>query len=187
MAFYTRKELEELGFKYIGKNVKISNRASIYNHELISIGDNSRIDDFCVLSGKITIGKNVHIAVYCNMAGGEKGIVMEDFSGLAYGVNVFTQSDDYTGLTLTNPTIPDKYKKETKKPIFINKHVIIGAGSMIFPGVTIEEGCSVGAMSMVTKNTKPWKIYSGIPARPINDRKKDMLDLERQYLEELKL
>lgn len=182
MAFYTQNELDNMKFKHIGRNVKISSKASIYNCDCISIDDNSRIDDFCVLSGNITIGKNVHIAVFCNLAGGEKGIFMEDFSGLAYSVNVFTQSDDYTGLTLTNPTIPDKFKLEKKSAIYIKKHVIVGAGSMIFPGVILAEGCSVGAMSMVTKSTEEWKIYSGIPAKPFKDRKKDMLDLEEEFL-----
>lgn len=185
MAYYEKEELEKIGFKYLGKNVKISNKASIYNPEHISIGDNSRIDDFCVLSGKILIGKNVHIAVFCNLAGGEEGIVIEDFSGLAYGVHIFTQSDDYTGMTLTNPTIPDKYKAETKKPVLIKKHVIIGAGSILFPGVTIEEGCSIGAMSLVTKSTESWKIYYGIPAKPIKDRKKNMLEYEKKYQDEI--
>jgi len=185
MAFYKREELKKMGFKHLGNDVKISDKASIYNHEMISIDDNSRVDDFCVLSGNITIGKNVHIAVFSNMAGGEKGIVMEDFSGLAYGVNVFTQSDDYTGLTLTNPTVPDEYKKETKKAILIKRHVIIGAGSMVFPGVVLEEGCSVGAMSMVTRSTQPWKIYSGIPAKPIKERRKDILEYEERYLKEI--
>ncbi|MBS4539285.1 acyltransferase [Clostridium sp. D2Q-11] len=182
MGFYSERELKQMGFKYIGKNVKLSNKASIYNPECISIDDNSRIDDFCVISGNVNIGKNVHIAVFCNVAGGEKGIIMEDFSGLAYGVNVFTQSDDYTGKTLTNPTIPSKYKKETKKEILIGKHVIVGANSIIFPGVNLSEGCSVGAMSMVTKSTEPWKIYFGIPAKIVKDRKKDMLKYEIEYL-----
>lgn len=186
MAFYTQDELKTMNFKDLGENVKISKNASIYNHELISIGDNSRIDDFCVLSGNITIGKNVHVAVFCNLAGGEKGIIMEDFSGLAYSVNVFTQSDDYTGKSLTNPTVPDKYKLETKKQVVLKKHVIVGAGSIIFPGVILEEGCSVGAMAMVTRSTEPWKIYSGIPAKPIKDRKKDLLVCEKEYLEDAK-
>ena len=184
MAFYTENELLEMGFKHIGKNVKLSNKASIYNHEEISIGDNSRIDDFCVLSGKIDIGKNVHVAVFCNIAGGEKGVIMDDFSGLAYGVNVFTQSDDYSGETLTNPTIPDKFKSEIKSSIKICKHVIVGAGSIIFPGVILEEGCSIGAMSLVVKSTESWKIYSGIPAKIVKDRKKNMLDLEKAFLKE---
>jgi acetyltransferase-like isoleucine patch superfamily enzyme len=186
MGFYSKKQLNEMGFKYIGDNVKVSKKASIYNPELISIDNNSRIDDFCVLSGKIKIGKYVHIAVYCNLAGGEMGIVMEDFSGLAYSVNVFTQSDDYSGRTLTNPTIPDKYKDEIKKPIMIKKHVIVGAGSMIFPGVTLSEGCSVGAMSMVTKDTEQWKIYFGVPAKAIKERRKDMLEYEDALIQEIK-
>ncbi len=184
MAFYSETELQALGFARIGINVKISKLASIYNHDTISIGNNSRIDDFCVLSGKISIGNNVHIAVQCNLAGGEKGITLEDFSGLAYGVNLFTQSDDYSGMTMTNPTIPSKYKREKKKAIFVGRHVIIGAGTYVFPGVHILEGCSVGAMSMVTHSTKEWTVYFGIPAKALKPRKKALLELEKQYLKE---
>lgn len=185
MAYYTDEEVRQIGFKTIGKNVKISNKASIYNAEQIEIGDNSRIDDFCLLSGKIRLGRNIHITPYCNLAGGEKGIIIDDFSTLAYGVNVFTQSDDYLGETMTNSTIPLKYKKEYKKEIHICKHVIIGAGSYIMPGVRLEEGTSIGAMSLMTKSSKPWKVYVGIPAKVIKKRKKDLLKLEKQYLEEM--
>lgn len=184
MAFYTREQLERLGFKALGCNVLVSDKASIYNHKQIEIGDNSRIDDFCIISGSVTIGRNVHIAVFCNVAGGEKGIVLEDFSGLAYGCQVFTQSDDYSGRTLTNPTVPDHYKKETKAAIRIGRHSIVGASSIILPGVTLAEGTSVGAMTMVTKNTEPWSIYFGIPAKKIKDRKRDLLELEAKYLAE---
>lgn len=183
MAYYTKEQLKQLGFKDIGENVKISDKASIYNCDQIEIGDNSRIDDFCVVSGKIKIGRNVHIAPFCLVAGGEKGIVFEDFSGLAYQVQVFTQSDDYSGRTLTNPTIPDEYKKEAKKEVFIGKHSIVGAGSIIMPGVVLAEGTSVGAMSLVLKSTEPWGIYVGNPAKRLKDRKKDLLELEKQYLE----
>jgi acetyltransferase-like isoleucine patch superfamily enzyme len=183
MAYYTKEQLKQLGFKDIGENVKISDKASIYNCDQIEIGDNSRIDDFCVISGKIKIGKNVHIAPFCLIAGGEKGIIFEDFSGLAYQVQVFTQSDDYSGRSLTNPTIPDEYKKEVKKEILIKKHSIVGAGSIIMPGVILAEGTSVGALSLVRKPTEEWSIYLGNPAKKIANRKKDLLELEKQYLE----
>lgn len=182
MGFYNVKELKEMNFKYLGKNVKISRKASIYNTNQISIDDDSRIDDFCVVSGKVTIGKNVHIAVFCNLAGGEKGIFLEDFSGLAYGVHVFSQSDDYSGKSLTNPTIPDQFKNVLKNHVIIKKHVIVGAGSMVFPGVIIEEGCSIGAMTLVTRSTEPWKIYSGIPAKIVKERSKDILNIEKDFL-----
>ena len=114
MSYYTESQLKEIGFKSLGKNVKISNKSSIYEPEKIEIDNNSRVDDFCILSGRIVIGKNIHITPYCNLAGGEKGIFIDDFSTLAYGVNVFTQSDDYQGSSMTNSTIPVKYKKEKK-------------------------------------------------------------------------
>ncbi|MEI6437702.1 MAG: acyltransferase [Candidatus Omnitrophota bacterium] len=182
MAYYDETQLKALGFKRLGKNVKISTHASIYNAEMIEVGDHSRVDDFCLLSGKITIGKFVHVAPYCNMAGGEKGIVMEDFSGLAYGVQVFTQSDDYSGKTLTNPTVPDRFKNETKKEILIRRHSIVGTGSVILPGVTLEEGTSVGAMSLVRKSTQAWGIYMGNPAKRIMERHRDLLALEEEFL-----
>lgn len=185
MAYLTQMQLEQMAFKSLGQNVLISDKASIYNADQIEIGNNSRIDDFCVVSGKVSIGMNVHFAAFCLVAGGKKGIIFEDFSGLAYQVQVFTQSDDYSGKTLTNPTIPLEYKLEQKRAVHIKKHVIIGAGSIILPGVTLEEGCSVGAMSLVRKSTEPWGIYVGNPAKRLKDRKKDLLVLEEQYLAEI--
>lgn len=185
MAYLSICDLESMGFKSLGKNVKISDKASIYNADEIEIGDNSRIDDFCVISGKVTIGKNVHIAPMCLVAGGEKGIHFSDFSGLAYQVQVFTQSDDYSGRSLTNPTVPADFKQEYKKSVFLGKHVIVGAGSIIFQGVHIADGCSIGALTLVNKSTEEWGIYVGNPAKRIKERKKDLLKLEREYLSTL--
>lgn len=182
MAYLTDIELRSIGFKALGNNVKISDKASIYNPEQIEIGNNSRIDDFCVISGKVKIGQYVHIAPFCLVAGGEMGIQLDDFSGLAYQVQVFSQSDDYSGRTMTNPTIPAKYKNEIKKSVHIAKHVIIGAGSIIFPGVKLSEGCSVGAMSLVNKTTAAWGIYVGNPAKRVKERKQNLLDLEVEFL-----
>lgn len=182
MSYLTDIELSKLGFKSIGKNVKVSSKASMYNIEEIEIGDNSRIDDFCVISGKVKIGKYVHIAPFCLVAGGEEGVQIDDFSGLAYQVQVFSQSDDYSGETLTNPTVPDEYKNEFKKKVHICKHVIVGAGTIIMPGVILNEGTSVGAMSLIRKSTLEWSIYVGNPAKKIKDRKKSLLDLEKKFI-----
>ena len=183
MAFLNKKQLESMKFKFLGKNVQISDKASIYNPEQIEIDNQSRIDDFCVISGKVKIGRNVHIAVFCNVAGGEKGIVFEDFSGLAYGCQVFTQSDDYSGRTLTNPTVPDRFKQEIKKSIRIGRHSIVGTNSLVLPGVELGEGTAIGAQSMVTKSTEGWSIYIGSPARRIKARSRDLLNLEADYLQ----
>jgi len=182
MAFYSEQELKEIGFKKIGVNVKISTRASIYRPHEMEIGDNSRIDDFCLLSGKIKIGRNVHLAAFSNISAGECSVTFEDFSGLAYGCHVFTGSDDYSGKTLTNPTVPTEYKGLKESNVILGRHVIVGTNSIVFPGVIIAEGCSVGALSMLTKSTKPWGIYFGAPAKRIKERSKDLLELERLYL-----
>jgi galactoside O-acetyltransferase len=185
MAFLSSIELSKIPFKKIGTNVKISNKASIYEPEKIEIGDYSRIDDFSVISGKITIGSFVHLAVFSNLAGGSEGIILDDFSGLAYGCHVFSQSDDYSGHTLTNPTIPDKYKNETKKSVYIGRHCIVGTSSIIFPGVHLAEGTAVGAGAVVTKSTQEWSIYIGNPAKRIKNRSKELLKLEEEFRAEL--
>ena len=182
MAFLTDEQVLAMGFKSVGQNVRISDKASIYDPCKIEIGDNSRIDDFCVVSGTVKIGRNVHFAVFCNVAGGTEGVTFDDFSGLAYSCHVFSQSDDYSGHTLTNPTVPALFKRETKKAVVIGRHCIVGTQSIVLPGVHLAEGCAVGAMSMVTRSTSPWGVYFGIPAKRIKERKQGLLSLERQYL-----
>jgi acetyltransferase-like isoleucine patch superfamily enzyme len=184
MAYLTIDQLASMGFKSLGVNVKISDKASIYNADQIEVGDNSRIDDFCVISGKIKLGKFNHITPMCLIAGGEPGVYLEDFCTLAYGVKVFSQSDDYSGETLTNSLVDRKYKNEQFERVYLGKHVIVGAGSIIFPGVNLAEGCSVGAMTLVNRSTEPWGIYVGNPARRVKERKKDLLELEPKFLEE---
>lgn len=183
MPYLTKEQLKSMNFKSLGKNVKISDKASMYDCEQIEIGDFSRIDDFCVVSGKIKIGRNVHITPQCLLAGGTPGLVIEDFATLAYGVKIFTQSDDYSGETMTNSTVPKQFKNELKLPVRIGKHSIVGAGAIIMPGVHIAEGNSIGANSLVLKTTESWSIYVGSPARKIKERKNDLLELEKKYLE----
>ncbi len=185
MAYLTANQLAEKGFKSLGENIKISDKASIYDADQIEIGDYSRIDDFCVLSGKIKIGAFCHIAPMCLVAGGQKGIYLNDFCGLSYGVKIFSQSDDYSGKAMVSPLVPEKYKDEKKETVVLGRHVIVGAGSTVLPNVCIAEGGSIGAMTLVNKSTTPWGIYVGVPAKRVKDRKKDLLALEKRFLEEL--
>lgn len=182
MAFLSQTQLDKLGLKFLGRNVKISDKCVIYNPEFIEVGDNSRIDDFCVVSGRVVIGRNVHITVYCNLAGGQPGVFIDDFSTIAYGCHIMSQSDDYSGITMTNSTIPKAYKAEVFKEVRIGKHVIVGAGSIVLPGCSIEVGCSIGAMSLVNKPTEPWGIYFGVPAKRVKQRSDELLNHLNEYL-----
>jgi acetyltransferase-like isoleucine patch superfamily enzyme len=150
----------------------------------IEIGSNVRIDDFCLLSGRVKIGSHVHVSAYASLCGGDAGIVLEDFVNISERVAVFAKTDDFSGGTLTNPTIPEKYKNVFEAEVILKKHVILGVGSSILPGVTMGEGSVLGAKSFLKKSTEPWSIYAGLPAKRIKDRKKDLLKLERLFLEE---
>jgi acetyltransferase-like isoleucine patch superfamily enzyme len=182
MPYLSDDALRAMGFAKLGKNVKISDKAAIYGAEQMLIGDHSRIDDFCVVSGKVEIGRNVYIGPFGLVAGGRPGLIFEDFTTLAYRVSVFTQSDDYSGETMTNSTIPKEYKREIFASVRLGKHSIVGAGSTIMPGADLAEGTSVGAGSLVLKPTEPWSIYVGTPAQKLRERKRDLLELERKYL-----
>lgn len=184
-SFYSTEELKKLGLKKIGNNVKISRKTSIYSADNISIGDYSRIDDFSILSGNITIGRNVHIAAYTGIFAGSAGVKIDDFCGVSAHCNIYAASDDYTGLAMTNPTIPEKYKMLTEKKVTISKHALVGAGCTILPGVNIGEGASFGSMSLINKDVEPWTINVGIPAKAIKERSKNILELEKQFLEEI--
>ena len=182
-SFYSENELKQIGFASVGKNVCISRFARFYGAGKMEIGDNVRIDDFTVLSGKVRIGHNVHIAVYSAVFGADKGVVIEDFANISSRVCVYSISDDFSGKTMSNPTVPDEFKDVMDKEVYIGRHAIIGTGSTVLPGVTMYEGSVLGAMSLLKNDASPWTIWGGVPAVKIKDRKRDLLELEKKYLE----
>jgi acetyltransferase-like isoleucine patch superfamily enzyme len=174
-SFYSKDELLEIGFRSVGTNVKISKKSSFYHVERIDIGSHVRIDDFCAVSacsdGFVIIGNRVHIAAYCFIEA-PAGVTLEDFSGLA------ARCDNYDGEYLTNPCVPKEFRESTNKPVHLKKHVVIGTGSTIMPGVTIGLGSAIGSMALVTRDIPDGKIAIGIPAKVIKNRSLKLLDLE---------
>lgn len=184
MGMLSREFIETMGFASIGKNIQISDHATFYNISKISLGNNVRIDDFCVLSaglGGISIGNHIHIAVFSSLIGAGK-ITLSDFCGISSRVSIYSSNDDYSGAAMTNPTLPSPYTGVTHADVFLGKHVIVGTGSIILPGVTLEEGVAIGALSLVTKDCETFGIYTGNPARRIKARKRDLLELEKAFL-----
>lgn len=187
MAFLSRAQLSCIGFASLGENVLISDKASIYNPAAITIGNNVRVDDFVVLSagqGGIVIGNYVHISVGVTLIGAGK-ITVSDFAGLSSKVSVFSSNDDYSGGYLTNPMVPDQYRAVTHSEVFLGRHVIVGAGSVLLPGVRLEDGVAVGALSFVRESCESFGIYGGNPARRLKERRQDLLALERKMISEV--
>ena len=184
MAFLTEDQIKAMGFLRVGKNCLLSDKASYYNCKNIKIGNNVRIDDFCVLSagiGGIEIGSYIHIAVYSSLIGAGK-IVLNDFCNISSKVAIYSSNDDYSGDFMTNPMVPSQYTNVTSLEVIIGKHVIVGSGSVILPGVILETGVAVGALSLVNKNCTEFGVYIGSPVKRIKERRKELLNLETQLL-----
>ena len=180
-GYYNEDDLKNAGFKSLGKNVRIAKNCTIIGLDNIDIGSNVRIDGYCTIiaadTGWAKIESYVHIGGYCLLIAGD-GIHLQDFSGLSQGVRIYSRTDDYSGNHLTNPTVPKEYTGVTQGPVTLERHVIIGSGSVILPDITIGEGSSVGALSLVTKHLDPWGVYFGCPAKKLKARSKRLLELE---------
>jgi galactoside O-acetyltransferase len=150
----------------IGHDVKIWDNAKIPFPEKLSIGNRVIIDDFAFLitSAPSRIGDFVHIASFVLVTGGGE-FVIEDFAAVSSFSAIFTGNDDYSGKSLTNPTVPLKFRNVTRSYVRICKHALVGAHTTILPGVTIGEGARIGANSLVTHDIPPWQLWAGTPAK----------------------
>ena len=189
MSVYSVEELKELGFAQVGHNVLVSRKASFYGTERISLGDHVRIDDFCVLSagaGGIHIGNYIHIAVYSSIIGGGS-VTLNDYCNISARVSIYSSNDDYSGEYMTNPMVDACYTNVSYAPVVVGKHVIVGSGSIVLPGVTLGDGCAVGALSLVSKSLNAWGVYVGQPAKYIKARRCELLTLEEAFLRSYKV
>jgi acetyltransferase-like isoleucine patch superfamily enzyme len=129
----------------------------------IEFGSPVLMDDFVFIdasSGKGQIGSHVHIASFSSITGGGE-FALDDFCGLASGVRIVTGSDDFKGNGFGNPTVPDRFRNVKRGIVSLNRFSIIGANTVILPGVTVGEGASVAAGSIVSKDLTPWGTYIG--------------------------
>lgn len=154
-------------FKSIGKNSTVSPRASIYGAERIVIGDNVRIDDFCILSageGGIVIGNNIHIACYASIIGAAT-ITLEDYSQVGSRSSIMSSSDDFTGEYLVGPCVSMEKRNVYSAPVTLRQRAVLGINVIVLPGVTIGYNARVGAMSLVNQDLPGSELYYGIPVR----------------------
>ena len=187
MTWMSNEQIQSMGFASVGKNLKLSDKASFYNCQKIQLGNNVRIDDFCVLSAGvegIEIGNYIHIGVFSSLIGAGN-ILLSDFCNISSRVSIYSSNDDYCGRCMTNPTIPLIYRNVQHDNVKIGRHVIIGSGSIVLPGTTLEEGAAVGALSLVKNSCISFGIYAGIPAKKIAMRRRDLLKFEQEMFDSM--
>lgn len=174
-SFYSEEELAKIGFKSIGKDVKLSRFARIYSPGKITIGNNVRIDDFCILSGNITLGSNIHISAYVALYG-SMGIELEDYTGISPMSTIYSAMDDFGGDYLIGPVHPERTTNVTGGKVILKRFSQIGTHCVVFPSLTIGEGTVVGACSMVRHSLDSWGIYYGTPVSLKGNRKCDLVN-----------
>lgn len=172
-------------FKSIGRNCKISSFARFYNPENIEIGDNVRIDDFCILSagvGGIKIGSHIHIAVYVSLIGAGR-IELHDYSQVAAKCTILSSSDDFSGDYLVGPQLPEEARNVKNLPVTLEKYAVLGCNSVVLPGCTIGENTATGAFTLVRESLHANGLYVGNPVRKIKERVP--FDWEAEYLNQI--
>jgi putative colanic acid biosynthesis acetyltransferase WcaF len=53
-------------------------------------------------------------------------------------------------------------------PIVVGAHAGVAARAIVHMGITIGEGCVVGAGSVVTRDMPAWTVCAGVPCRPLH-------------------
>ena len=159
MNFYSTKELKQLGFKSLGKNLEISKNVNFYNF-VGTIGSNCRIDDYSILIGKINIGDHVHIAPYNLISSSKYGNVINilKYSGIGPRCYISASTEDYMANDISNPTIEKKFRKNIiMANISIGRNVLVGAGTYIIPkrknkNLKIGDNVSIGMNSIISNS-----------------------------------
>jgi acetyltransferase-like isoleucine patch superfamily enzyme len=152
--------------------VKTFEFTKIIGLENIEFGRNIIIDDFVLIHAKkkMRIGNHVHIACFSSITGGEE-FEIGDFSAISQGCRVLTATDDFSGWGFGNSTIDEIFRNVKRAPIRMGAFCIIGANSVILPGVNVGEGTTVGACSVITRDLDPWGVYIG--NRKVRQRNKE--------------
>lgn len=169
---YDKSQLKE-----VGEDVFISANVEIRRPQLISIGSHTAIDSNVYITTGAEIGDYVHISPFTSIIGGATAMLyMDHFTGMAAGCRIICASDEHMGYGLTNPTVPLAYRDNvTVAPVRFEMFATVGSNVVIMPGVTLGEGCVVGANSLVTKSLESWTVYVGSPARPLKVRPRERM------------
>jgi maltose O-acetyltransferase len=134
-----------LGFKKYGKNVLIMHHAWFKMPGNITIGDDVRIHNMTYIdaSGGLEIGSHI---------------------GITPGCQIYTQNHGIKKNELYY------YQPFRLAKVVIEDDCWIGSGSIITAGVTIRKGTIVAAGAVITKDTEPYSIVGGVPAKKIGER-----------------
>lgn len=154
----------------IGRRIRASYYCKRYHlknvHRTVYFGGASKI------SSDTIIERNVYIGPGCTIYPKTR---IKPFTILANDVSIIGGDHRYdivglpVGLTGRADILPTT----------IGQDCWLGAHSIIKCGVNIADGCVIAAGAVVTKDTEPYGIYGGVPAKRIKERFCSKEDVEK--------
>ncbi len=141
---------------------------------LMKTGRHISIDMCVYCSVELYLSDWNHIAPLTSIIGGEKSTLsLGNFAGISTGARIICGSEDFVNSLLG--IVPQKFKKTIHGHNIIKDFAWVGAGAIVLPDLVLAEGSVLGAGAVLTRDTEPWTVYAGNPARPIKMRNKKLI------------
>jgi len=139
-----------------------------------ALGDHVSIDMCVYCSVQLTVRNWVHIAPLVSIIGGKKSsLIIGNFAGISTGARIVCGSEDFVNSLLG--FMPDEFKIDVYGTTILQEFAWVGAGAIVLPNIIMAEGSVLGAGAVLTKNTEPWTVYVGNPAKAIKMRNKELI------------
>ena len=151
--------------------VNLNMFCKICKPETVEIGEHTRVCDFVFIWGGISskIGRYVDMQPHVTIWGGGE-IVIGDYVSVGVSTVLLTAGYSYKeGLRMVDGR-PDNETLAQYGKLIIEDDVYIGASCTLLSNITIGKGSIIGANSLVNKDTEPFGIYVGSPAKKIGVR-----------------
>jgi acetyltransferase-like isoleucine patch superfamily enzyme len=145
--FYNYSHVSQVRRARIGSGVRMAPNVSLRSGE------------------RVEIGARAHVGAYCSLWAGETSRIVLGEDALL-GPEVYITTSNYG----TMPGQPIMTQPRTEADVVIGRDVWLGARVIVLPGVTVGDGCVVGAGSVVTRSLPPNSIAVGAPARVVGQR-----------------
>lgn len=197
IGFSLRRLYYKNKFKYLGKNFLINIGVIVEGPSEISIGDNVRIDSYCIISagkiknkkknfhinsnkksisiGSLTIGKNVRINARSSIYA-YGGVNIMDDCVLSEGCKIFSSTHIPNDLTDTKKIIKINHANNymdspsVSSSIIISNNTFLGVETLIMPGTFVGANSFVAPKSFLKNTFKENSFISGSPAKRIGKR-----------------
>lgn len=172
VGFFIRACYYKTKLGFMGRNVFIDQNCSIFGVRNVFVGDGTHIDRNVTIicaSGKLEIGKHVHIANDVTI-NAKPWVIIGDYTAVAAGAKIYGSTNKATAKSLS-PMSPLSMQNVVEVGIYIGRNALVGINTIVLPGARIGDYACVGGNSYVDKEIPERTIAIGSPAKVIRERK----------------